>query len=145
MKIKKPLSACIAYMPHRVRNCLVLAAACFSAPPHVHCPGRRWLSLPKFVRVCKSLSEFAKVLSSIFSRMPTHAPLCARGTYIFLAPAFVFNQPTHFAPLMLSHTFRMFSTPAWTTWPLPAIRFCKCHWEIANNYFENHSWKQDEE
>ena len=60
MKIKKPLSACIAYMPHRVRNCLILAAACFSAPPHVHCPGRRWLSLPKFVGVCQSLPKFCR-------------------------------------------------------------------------------------
>ena len=60
MKRKKPLSACIAYMPHRVRNCLILAAACFSAPPHVHCPGRRWLSLPKFVRVCQSLPKFCR-------------------------------------------------------------------------------------
>ena len=65
MKRKKPLSACIAYMPHRVRNCLILAAACFSAPPHVHCPGRRWPSLPKFVRVCKSLSEFVRVCQSL--------------------------------------------------------------------------------
>ena len=46
--------------PHRVRNCLILAAACFSAPPHVHCPGRRWLSLTKFVRVCKSLPKFCR-------------------------------------------------------------------------------------
>ena len=43
-----------------MRNCLILDAACFSAPPHVHCPGRRWLSLPKFVRVCQSLPKFCR-------------------------------------------------------------------------------------